>query len=181
MTKKNEKVFVLLHLNMALMPVDRGALFEDPLQDALQKYNVGEVTGGGTLLNFKGMPTSCDIEFSIFAEKLENFIGFLHEVNDTFGKGSYIEVNNRKEEIGILEGLALVIDTTCLDKKTYEENVNVMLKDLDEALKKFGSYHSYYYGEEATYFYFYGTSYKKMKKVIEKTMSTYPWCKSVKL
>lgn len=33
-----------------VMPVERGSKYEDPLQDALAKAKLGEVTGGGTAL-----------------------------------------------------------------------------------------------------------------------------------
>ena len=47
----NEECNIILHLNMRLMPVDRGTFFEDPIDDILHKYDIGEVTGGGTSLS----------------------------------------------------------------------------------------------------------------------------------
>ncbi|MDE6285011.1 MAG: hypothetical protein K2M17_04625 [Bacilli bacterium] len=182
MMKKDEKVFVLLHLNMALMPNDRGDLFEDPLNEILQKEKVGEVTGGGTLLNFKGMPTACDIEFSIYREKLEKFMSFLHRISEIMGKGSYIEFEDKKEEIGVLEGLALILDAVHLDQKVYEENdINTLLKGLDDDLKDVGSYHSYYNSDEATYLYFYGESYDKMNKLLKEVVHKYPLCEKCQI
>ncbi len=59
-TVENEMYNVILHLNMRLMPIDRGTLFEDPIDEVLQKYNIGEITGGGTRISKERMPLSCD-------------------------------------------------------------------------------------------------------------------------
>ena len=103
--RENEMCYVTLHLNMRLMPLDRGALFEDPIDEVLHKYDIGEVTGGGTLSSEERMPISCDVEFSIKRDKIVNFISFMKGVN-TIAKGSYIEYDGKKEEVGTLEGLS---------------------------------------------------------------------------
>lgn len=72
-----EKCSIVLHLNMRLMPFDRAAFFEDPFDDILHKYDVGEVTGGGTSLFINGMPISCDIDYCIKNGKIDSFISFL--------------------------------------------------------------------------------------------------------
>ena len=88
-------------LNMRLMPVDRGTFFEDPIDDILHKYDIGEVTGGGTSLSKGRMPISCDINFRIRRDKIDNFISFLKNA-DTIAKGSYIyiEYNSEKRKLG---------------------------------------------------------------------------------
>jgi hypothetical protein len=43
-------VFVFVKIPESLMPIDRGDKYEDPLDEALKKAGLGEVTGGGSQL-----------------------------------------------------------------------------------------------------------------------------------
>lgn len=44
-------LFVYIKIPADLGPLDRGELFEDPLQGALDKEGLGEITGGGSQLS----------------------------------------------------------------------------------------------------------------------------------
>ena len=49
--KKNEEEeysgnFIVATLNDKVMPIDRGEIYEDPLDEFLQSNGIGEVTGG---------------------------------------------------------------------------------------------------------------------------------------
>lgn len=174
----NEQCNIILHLNMRLMPVDRGALFEDPIDDILHKYDIGEVTGGGTSLSKERIPISCDIDFSIKRDKIDNFISFLKNAN-TIARGSYIKYNGEKKEIGILEGLSLILDGTGLSEDVYKENdVNDVISEINALLKEKGQYYSYYIGKQETSLYFYGDSFEEMKELIVDYTKTSPLCKN---
>lgn len=179
-TVNNEICNVVLHLNMRLMPNDRGALFEDPIDEVLHKHNIGEVTGGGTLLSEGKMPISCDIDFSIKKEQIDNFISFLKNVGiDTMAKGSHIKYDGEEKEIGNLEGLSLILDGTGLDENVYKENdVNDVIAEIDNLIKGKGQYHSYYIGEEKTNLYFYGNSFDEMREIIADYTKTAPLCEN---
>ncbi len=175
---ENDMCYVTLHLNMRLMPIDRGALFEDPIDEVLHKYNIGEVTGGGTLSSKEKMPIYCDIEFSIKRSKIADFIAFLKDVN-TMAKGSYIEYDGKKEEVGTLEGLNLILDGTELNEDVYKENdVNKVIAEIDNLLEGKGQYHSYYTNEKNTNLYFYGNSFNEMKEVIVHYIKTSALCEN---
>ncbi len=178
---EDETCSIILHLNMRLMPIDRGALFEDPIDEVLHKYNIGEITGGGTLTSKERMPISCDIEFNIKKDKIDNFISFLKGVN-TMAKGSYLEYDGKKEEIGNLEGLNLILDGTGLDENVYKENdINNVIAEIDNLIKGKGQYHSYYIGEKNTNLYFYGNSFAEMKEIIVNYTKKSPLCKNSKI
>ncbi len=177
-TIENDMCNVTLHLNMRLMPIDRGSLFEDPIDEVLHKHDIGEVTGGGTLSNKERMPISCDVEFSIKRSKIDDFISFLKAAN-TIAKDSYIEYDGKREDIGKLEGLNLILDGTSLDASVYEENdVNNVIAEIDDLLKGKGQYHSYYIGEKNTNLYFYGVSFEEMKEIIANYTKTSPLCEN---
>ncbi|MDE5670390.1 MAG: hypothetical protein K2I14_02860 [Eubacterium sp.] len=175
---ENEICNITLHLNMRLMPKDRWAFFEDPIDEVLHKYDLGEVTGGGTLSTEERMPLSCDIDIRIKKDKIEHFISFMKHVN-TAAKGSYIEYDGKKEEIGVLEGLSLILDGTGLDENVYKENdINDVIADIDNLINGKGQYHSYYIGEQNTNLYFYGNSFEEMKKIILEYIKTSPLCEN---
>lgn len=56
-------VVALVHLNSRLQPMHRGSVFEDPLDELLEKHAPGSgIVGGGTALSPEGGPLSCDSE-----------------------------------------------------------------------------------------------------------------------
>ena len=94
-------------------------------------------------------------------------------------KGSYIEYGGKKEEIGTLEGLNLILDGTGLDEKVYQENdINDVISELDTLIKGKGEYNSYYIGEKNTNLYFYGNSFAEMKEIISEYAKTSPLCEN---
>jgi hypothetical protein len=44
-------VFVFVRVMDPVLPLERGSKYEDPLDEALKRANLGEVTGGGTSLS----------------------------------------------------------------------------------------------------------------------------------
>jgi hypothetical protein len=48
---ESKPLFVYIKIPGDLDPMDRGELFEDPLQEALDKERLGEITGGGSQLS----------------------------------------------------------------------------------------------------------------------------------
>ena len=70
-----------LNLNSRLQPMHRHDL-EDALQGILEKVNLGEVMGGGTLLNPEtGEIVSCDIEIHLNDDKQESIDRLVELVN----------------------------------------------------------------------------------------------------
>ena len=52
-------------LNARLRPMDRGGLYEDPLQEALEADGFAEVVGGGTMLQESGEVDYCGIDIDL--------------------------------------------------------------------------------------------------------------------
>jgi len=61
--KPADTELIYVYLPGSVEPIDRGALFEDPLNEELQLKGLGEVSGGGTQLGEEKADGSCDIEF----------------------------------------------------------------------------------------------------------------------
>ncbi len=45
-----QPIHATAQLNLRMQPLDRGELFEDPLMEELESQELGEVTGGGTMM-----------------------------------------------------------------------------------------------------------------------------------
>lgn len=60
-----ENITMVLHLNARLQPIHRGEIYEDPIDEVLHAYKIGEVTGGGTLQEASGEIKSCDVNYVI--------------------------------------------------------------------------------------------------------------------
>lgn len=74
-TKKTDPVFAYAQLNARVMPMERGALFEDPLHEAIDKKGYGEVTGAGTMQSPTGEIEYCGIDLDLY--DLENGPAFV--------------------------------------------------------------------------------------------------------
>ncbi|MEW6366412.1 MAG: hypothetical protein AB1714_17440 [Acidobacteriota bacterium] len=48
---RTNPLFVYVRLPAHIEPLDRGARFEDPLQESLERAGLGEITGGGSQLS----------------------------------------------------------------------------------------------------------------------------------
>lgn len=60
---KNNPLFVYIKILDDLDPIERGERFEDPLQEALEKENLGAITGGGSQLSADDEDGQSSIEF----------------------------------------------------------------------------------------------------------------------
>lgn len=175
-----ENITMILHLNARLQPIHRGEIYEDPINEVLHAYKIGEVTGGGTLQESSGEIRSCDVEISIKSESKDSFIIFLKEV--PMPKGSYLETADKKVEFGELEGLGLYLNGTELAPEVYEScDVNYLIGELDKLLKDCGERYSHWEGSSETALYYYGKSFDEMKAKIEEFIRNYPLCEKCRV
>ncbi len=174
-----------LHLNMPLQPVHRHNL-EDHLQSVLKQMNLGEVMGGGTLLNDKEHRVeSCDIEIDLL-DASDNSLHQVVELIDRIGiaNGSRLLCEDTGEEIpvGTLEGLAYFNNETELPEDVYKTcDINQVFEGLIDAMKGKGTLYSFWESPEWTILYFYGQSFEEMKRSIEPFIETYPLCQKCRI
>lgn len=175
-----ENITMILHLNARLQPIHRGEIYEDPINEVLYAYKIGEVTGGGTLQETSGEIESCDVEISVKDESKDSFILLLKQV--PMPKGSYLETGDKKVELGELEGLGLYLNGTDLDSEVYQNcDVNYVIGEVDKLLKDCGERYSHWEGSSETALYYYGKSFKEMKEKIEGFIKTYPLCEKCRV
>ncbi len=191
--KKNDTLHITLHLNARLRPLDRGALYEDDMNEILKKYKLGEVVGGGTAQRKDGEIEYCDIEISLKEEAMEDFICFINRIpipkgsylqidEDTIPQGSSLQRGKTRIDVGQLEGLALYLNGTDLPNEVYEScDVNYVVDELEKLLDGCGEMYSFFEGNTETAFYFYGENFDEMKNRISSFIENYPLCSQCRI
>jgi hypothetical protein len=170
-------------LNARLMPLDRGAMFEDPLDDELKQRNLGEVAGGGTGLFESGEVRFCDVEINL-ANTSEETISWLIQLLELRGapKGSTLHLGTKEIPLGVTEGLALYLNGSDLPSEVYENSdVNFVYEELDRLTEGVGMVFSYWEGPTETALYLYGSSFQALESKIQPLISTYPLCQKCRI
>lgn len=177
---ENTPQMLVVSLNARLRPLDRGEIFEDPLDASLQEAGLGEVTGGGTQMAESGEVSSCDVEISVRGD----LQAAIEHILDRLGrqgapKGSKLRVCDTGAEtpLGWTEGLALYLNGTDLPDEVYGNcDVNVVVREIEGLLEGKGFLLSYWEGPAETALYFYGPSFEYMQERIQGFLASYPLC-----
>ena len=168
------------------MPMHRGDIYEDPLQEALESAGIGGVDGGGSLLDEDGSVACCDVHVEL-AQGDEAFAKLL-EILDGMDlpKGSFLHFDENEDKeplpLGRLEGLALGLNGTDLPAKVYKEcDINHAITQILGLLGEAGDMYSHWRGPKHTYIYFYGTSFEEMKRLMLPFLEEYPLCQKCEI
>jgi len=179
--------FIVAQLNEKVGPIDRGLVYEDPLDEFLKEKQYGEVTGGGTLLEKTGELSYCDIEIELTSKTIDNsaitdIISFLENLGAP--KGSKLIIESTKEEIpfGKKEGLALYLDGQGLPEEVYKEcDINFVLSEIHRLTNIEPDADRNWQGEKETALYFFNDSFVEMKNSISDFIDKYPLCKGARI
>jgi hypothetical protein len=176
---------VIARLNDRAQPLDRGELYEDPLDAVLREAGLGRVTGGGTQLDENGEVEYCEVEIEL-AELSERALQVVPGLLERLGapKGSRLIVPALEQEIpfGSTEGLAIYLNGTDLPDEVYRESdVNHVYTELGRLLGDGGRIHSHWEGPAETALYLYGESFDVMKGAIADFVDTYPLCQRARI
>ena len=178
--KKPRTSILVAQLNARLQPIHRGEFFEDPLNEALDRAALGQVSGGGTMQAATGEIEYCDIEIQI-ADEVPKAVKYIVDTLESLGapKGSklHIETESREVTFGQLEGLAVYLNGTDLPDHVYRESdSNFVHSEFDRLLDGSGRVLSFWQGPRETAFYAYGSSFQDMGKRLAGFVSSYPLC-----
>jgi hypothetical protein len=176
---------IVARLNDRAQPLDRGELYEDPLDAVLQKHRAGSITGGGTMLAENGEIDFCEIEIEIH-EPVAERIALVKKTLEELGapKGSVLELLAQGDEVpfGINEGLAVYLNGTDLPDEVYAEcDVDFIESEFVRLLGSDGKIHSFWQGPEETALYLYGPSFETMKSRIAAFLASYPLCQKARV
>lgn len=177
--------FIIAQLNDRAQPIDRGEIYEDPLDAILKKHHAGSITGGGTMLAENGEIDFCDIEIEV-REPAAEYISLIKRALEELGapKGSKLSVQPQGEElpIGVNEGLAVYLNGTDLPDEVYAEcDVDFIHSEFERLLGADGKVHSFWEGPSETALYVYGPSFETMKSRIAGFLDSYPLCQKARV
>jgi hypothetical protein len=161
---RTEPVLLLVTLNDRLMPLQRGARYEDPLDELLRDAKLGQVAGGGTLQQRTGEIATVDIEVSL-REGSPETVALVVEALERLGapRGSSYTLDGVRADFGSTEGLGLYVNGTDLPPEVYAaSDINGVIARLEVLVADAGELHGTWEGESETGVYFYGPSYAAM-------------------
>ena len=169
---------VWITLNARLRPLDRGARYEDPLQEVLDASMPGsEVSGGGTLLSAEREPQVSDIDLDLEGDAREA-LGLVTAALEAAGapKGSRVRLDEGDPvPFGVTEGLAIYLNGTDLPDEVYAgSDVNDLIAALRECLGAEGEMQSYWEGPRETALYLYGPSAARMEELAASVLARFP-------
>jgi hypothetical protein len=179
-------VFAYALLKARVMPMDRGARYEDPLISALAQTGFGEVTGGGTLQSKSGEVEYCGIDINLF--DITKGVPF---ICDTLAKcgapnGSKLQYKLNSQDIevvfGSFEGLAIYLNGTDLPDEVYQNSdINELYREINRLLGDRGAIQSHWRGPTETALYLYGHSAEEMRARISTYIAEYPLCQRARV
>ena len=179
--------YIIAQLNDKIMPINRGNIYEDPLDGFIREKGYGEVSGGGTLQNKDGEIKYCDIEIDLSGCKLNGLIikEIINKLEESGApKGSKLIIENTGEEInfGKLEGLAIYLDGINLSAEVYKNSDS---EAIDLEIKRLANIKSdiirYWEANTETALYFYGQSFDEMKSSILEFVAANPECENARI
>ncbi len=176
---------IVVRLNDRLRPMDRGDLFEDPLDEFLRRYDIGEVSGASQRLARNGEVAFCELEISVRASA-DDAVDVIKPVLEQLGapKGSKLIVAASKREVpvGTLEGMAVYLNGTDLPPAVYNDSdINVVFEEFNRLLAPDGRIHSYWEGVKETALYMYGASFTAMRASLAEFLASYPLCQRARV
>jgi hypothetical protein len=181
-----EQNIIVAHLAARMQPFQRAEYFEDPLDAALRKQALGEVTGGGTTMAADPVGiSSCDIELTA-NDTSEATIAEIIRLIERLGapKGSRLHVPGQVTPIpfGQMEGMAIFLNGTELSRETYAQaDVNKTIDGLSNVLGARGALFGHWEGSSETALYFYGKSYDAMTGAVADFLKSDPLCDKCRL
>src|SRR5215831_18914973 len=171
----SEPSMVVARLYEHIGPIDRGSRYEDPLDAALRRANLGEVTGGGSQLGALGEIDFADVEIQV--ADVEDAMKVIIDVLQRSGApvGSQLLVaGDVVREFGEQQSVAVYLDGTSLPDEVY---ANLDFDDLVTRLTEAAgadSFHGYWGGPEETGLFFFGRDAEATFSALEAVLRQMP-------
>ncbi|MGY3213066.1 hypothetical protein [Mucilaginibacter sp. HD30] len=185
-SQESKDNYIVAQLNDKIMPIDRGEVYEDPLDGLLKQKFYGEVSGGGTQLESNNEVSYCDVEIRLNINPSTEMINEIISKLESLGapKGSKLIIENSGEKIpfGKLEGLAIYLDGVNLSDEVYK---NSDTEAIDKKIKNLTGIQTdvirYWQGNTETGLYFYGESFTDMNNSITEFVNSDPECENARI
>jgi hypothetical protein len=179
--------YIIAQLNDKIEPVGRYEIYEQALDELLNRKCYGEVSGGGTLQTETGEIHSCDLEIRLVDVKIdriivEEIINKLEDLGAPKGSKLIIKATNEETAFGKLEGLAVYLDGVGLSDDVYKNSdPEFIISEISRLTGTKSDWIRYWQGNTETGLYFYGQSFNEMKNSIAHFISTNPECENARI
>ena len=168
---------VLARMYEHIEPIDRGARYEDPLQEALEAKNIGRVTGGGSQLNELGAIEHGDVEIEL--ADLDGAVSLVVEALERAGAPQGSEVIDLSDsrvlrEFGTQQCLAVFLDGTTLPEEVYQDlDFDAVVTEIGDAAGR-DSFRGFFQGNEETGLFYFGANADEMFTRVEPVLRKLP-------
>ena len=184
--KSEEPILAYAQLKARIMPLDRGDLYETPLEEALAESGFGNVSGGGTMQSESGEIDYCGIDVDLYdvAKGVLFVCDFLTKCGAPKGSKLQYELNGERIDVpfGEAEGLAIYLNGTDLPDEVYRDcDVNEVYAEINRLLGDRGTILGHWQGPTETALYLYGDSADEMRDLISGYMAEYPLCQRARV
>jgi hypothetical protein len=167
---------VLARIHAHVDPYDRGSRYEDPLQAALERAQLGRVTGGGSQFGEEGEIEFADVELELVDTRgptLDLVTRVLEEAGAPQGS-QLLQGDEVLREFGVQQCLAVYLDGITLPDDVYEAlDIDQVIVDLGEAAGP-DSYRGFWQGPAETALYFYGPDAEALFARVEPLLRELP-------
>jgi hypothetical protein len=176
---------IIAHLNDRLRDDDRRALFDQPLDEFLRGYRLGEVAGAAAQRAANGEVVSVEIEIALH-QAAEAVVPVLREALEQLGapRGSFLRlpISGREVAAGHAEGMAIYLQTRGLPAEVYAQgDINAVFQELDRLVAPQAKIHSYWEGDAETALYLYGRSFAVMRSRLAELLVAEPLCQGARI
>lgn len=178
---------VIARIPEHIEPLDRGARYEDPVQDALAIRSLGMVTGGGSQLTPAAEIGCVDVEMALadLDEALDVAKRVLEEAGAPVGSQLLYQEDGSDVEraFGMQEGLAVYLDGTSLPDEVYANtDLEALMERLAAAVDSVGGeLRGVWSGPSETALYHYGPSADAMAVALQPVFDEFPICQNARL
>lgn len=177
-----------IHINDKLKPLERGEIYEEPLENYISENEFGEIVNSGTMQEKNGEILFCDIDIQITNSKtdrkklISDIINILELAE--IPQGSYIldKQTNEKISIGKLQGIGIYLNGTDLPDEVYKNSdINVVVSELQKLLGIEKQNLRFWQGPTETALYFFIPNFNNAKENIENFLKSYPLCQKCRI
>lgn len=167
---------VLARIHAHIDPYDRGSRYEDPLQTALERAQLGRVTGGGSQFGEEGEIEFADLEIELVdtsAPTIDSVTRVLEEAGAPQGS-QLLDGHEVLREFGVQQCLAVYLDGITLPDDVYAAlDIDQVIADLGAAAGP-DSYRGFWQGPAETGLYYFGPDAEAMFARVEPLLHELP-------
>lgn len=177
---RSRRRVLTVRLTARVEPMQRGELYEDPLDAFLRQSPLNaSVDGGGTMLSPDGEVEFCDLEIACRGDDGNAVAAAVVSHLESLGapKGSSISDQDGRviATFGTLDGLGLYLNGTDLPDEVYaNSDTNELAAAVDAALGETGQRLSEWHGPTETALYLYGPDADAMRVQLQPLLTSRP-------